>query len=306
MHKGLNISAIWQLVKIIKNEQINIVHTHSSVDHRLAGIAARITGKPIVRSRHLSTPISRSPISKALYMKLADRVITSGESIRQAMIINNRMSSGLIVSIPAGIDTNQFSLLRKMVDIRTILQIPRESFVVGIVGVLRSWKGHHDLIAAAKHIRDKIPNLKILIVGEGPQRSAIEQQVVDANLSDIIILAGHQKDPAPFMKAMDVVVLPSFANEATSQVLPQAMAMRRPVISTDIGSLPEVVINGKTGLSIPPRDIDALAGAIICLYSNKELRNKLVAAGYAHVQSNFTFDRMIDNTEAVYQKLLAI
>lgn len=306
MHKGLNISAIWQLVKIIKNEQINIVHTHSSVDHRLAGIAARITGKPIVRSRHLSTPISRSPISKALYMKLADRVITSGESIRQAMIINNRMSSELIVSIPAGIDTNQFSLLRKMLDIRTILQIPRESFVVGIVGVLRSWKGHHDLIAAAKHIRDKIPNLKILIVGEGPQRSAIEQQVVEANLSDIIILAGHQKDPAPFMKAMDVVVLPSFANEATSQVLPQAMAMRRPVISTDIGSLPEVVINGKTGLSIPPRDIDALAGAIICLYSNKELRNKLAAAGYAHVQSKFTFDRMIDNTEAVYQKLLAI
>ena len=86
MHKGLNISAILQLVKIIKNEQISIVHTHSSVDHRLAGIAARISGKPIVRSRHLSTPISRSPISKALYMKLADRVITSGESIRQAMI----------------------------------------------------------------------------------------------------------------------------------------------------------------------------------------------------------------------------
>jgi len=104
MHKGLNISAIWQLVKIIKNEQINIVHTHSSVDHRLAGIAARISGKPIVRSRHLSTPISRSPISKALYMKLADRVITSGESIRQAMIKNNRMSSDLIISIPAGID----------------------------------------------------------------------------------------------------------------------------------------------------------------------------------------------------------
>lgn len=306
MHKGLNISAIWQLVKIIKNEQINIIHTHSSVDHRLAGIAARICGKPIVRSRHLSTQISRSPISKALYMKLADRVITSGESIRQAMIKNNKMSSDHIVSIPAGIDTKQFSLQREMADIRPLFQIPRESFIVGIVGVLRSWKGHQDLIKATKHIRDKIPKLKILIVGEGPQRSAIEQQVIEDKLSDIIILTGHQIDPAPFMKAMDVVVLPSYANEATSQVLPQAMAMRRPVISTDIGSLPEVVINEKTGLSIQPRDIDALAGAIIRLYNNRELRKKLATAGYAHVQSKFTFDRMVDATEEVYQKLLVI
>lgn len=306
MHKGLNFSAIWQLIKIIKNEQINIIHTHSSVDHRLAGIAARISGKPIVRSRHLSTPISRSPISKALYMKLADRVITSGESIRQAMIENNRMSGDQIVSIPAGIDINQFSLQREMADIRSLYQIPKESFIIGIVGVLRSWKGHHDLIVAAKHIRNKIPKLKLLIVGEGPQRSAIEQQIIESNLSDIVIMTGYQKDPAPFMKAMDIVVLPSYANEATSQVLPQAMAMERPVISTDIGSLPEVVINEKTGLSIPPRDIDALAGALIRLYRNKSLRSELAKAGYAHVQSKFTFDHMIASTEAVYRKLLTL
>jgi len=305
MHKGLNISAIWQLVKIIKNEQINIIHTHSSVDHRLAGIAAHISGSPIVRSRHLSTPISRSPISKALYTKLADRVITSGESIRQAMIKNNRISSDHIISIPAGIDTNQFSLEREMVDIRSLYQIPKESFIIGIVGVLRSWKGHQDLIAAVKNLRDKIPKLKLLIVGEGPQRKAIEEQVIESNLSDIVILTGYQKDPAPFMKAMDIVVLPSYANEATSQVLPQAMAMRRPVISTNIGSLSEVVINEQTGLSIPPRDIDALANALIRLYRNKELRYELANSGYEHVQSKFTFNQMIDSTEAVYRKLLS-
>ena len=306
MHKGLNISAIWQLVKIIKSEQINIVHTHSSVDHRLAGIAARISGRPIVRSRHLSTPISRSPISKALYMRLADRVITSGESIRQAMIINNRMSSEHIVSIPAGIDVNQFSLKRKMIDIRPLYKIPKESFIVGIVGVLRSWKGHHDLIVSIKNIRDKIPNLKLLIVGEGPQRKAIEQQIIESNLSDIVTLTGYQKDPAPFIKVMDIVVLPSYANEATSQVLPQAMAMKRPVISTNIGSLTEVVVNEQTGLTIPPRDTEALSRALLRLYGNKKLRHKLANEGYIHIQSDFTFDHMIESTEAVYRKLLQI
>lgn len=305
MHKGLNVSAIWQLVNIIKKERINIVHTHSSVDHRLAGIAARISGCSVVRSRHLSTPISRSPLSKALYMKLADQVITSGESIRQAMISNNGMSSDHIVSIPAGIDTNQFSLDREMADVRSLYNITKNTFVIGIVGVLRSWKGHADLINAVKRIRDKIPKLKLLIVGEGPQRKAIEKQIIDLNLSNIVILTGHHKDPAPFMKAMDVVVLPSYSNEATSQVLPQAMAMRRPVISTNIGSLQEVVINEHTGLTVPPRDVDALTEAVIRIYANKSLGCKLADSGYLHVQAKFTFDQMINSTEAVYRKILA-
>jgi len=305
MNKGFNISAIWHLIKIIKNEQINIVHTHSSVDHRLAGIAARISGCSVVRSRHLSTPISRSPLSKALYMKLADQVITSGESIRQAMISNNGMSGDRIVSIPAGIDTNQFSLDRKMPDVRSLYNIPKDTFILGIVGVLRSWKGHSDLIDAVKRISYKIPKLKLLIVGEGPQRKAIEKQIINLNLSDIVILVGYQKDPAPFMKAMDVVVLPSYSNEATSQVLPQAMAMRRPVISTSIGSLQEVVINEQTGLTVPPRDVVALSEAVIRIYTNKNFGYKLAESGYLHVQSKFTFDQMINSTEAVYRKILA-
>lgn len=305
MHKGLNISAICKLVNIIKSEQINIVHTHSSVDHRLAAIAARISGCSVIRSRHLSTPISRSPLSKALYMKLADRVITSGESIRQAMILNNGMSSDQIVSIPAGVDTNQFSLNRKMIDIRPIYNISKDSFIIGIVGVLRSWKGHEDLINAVKSIIDKIPKLKLLIVGEGPQREAIKKQIKNLNLSDIVILTGHQKDPAPFMKAMDVFVLPSYSNEATSQVLPQAMAMKRPVISTNIGSLQEVVINEETGLTVPPRDINLLSKAVLRFYTDKSLRNKLAHSGYLHVQSKFTFEQMIKRTEAVYREVLA-
>jgi glycosyltransferase involved in cell wall biosynthesis len=103
---------------------------------------------------------------------------------------------------------------------------------------------------------------------------------------------------------MDIVVLPSYANEATSQVLPQAMAMKRPVISTNIGSLTEVVVNEQTGLTIPPRDTEALSLAILRLYGNKKLRHKLANEGYIHIQSNFTFDHMIESTEAVYRKLL--
>lgn len=303
MNKGINLSAIAALKRIIQDQGVDIVHTHSSVDHRLAGIAARLAGKPVVRSRHLSTPIKRSPISKFLYTKLADRVITSGEFIRKAMIEFNGMPAEKIVSIPAGIDVRQFSLDRDLPDIRSKFSISQDAFVVGIVGVLRSWKGHSDLIRAFAKMRQQVPGARLIIVGEGVQRPFIEAQIAECKLQEIAILTGYQKDPAPFIKAMDVVVLPSYANEATSQVLPQAMAMRRAVISTDIGGLPEVVINEKTGLVVPPRDIDALYSRLLALQRDPNLRHALANSGYEHVQSNFTFEGMIEKTEAVYRSL---
>ncbi len=306
MHKGLNLAAVVSFMKIIRAQRINIVHAHSSVDHRLAGLAARLSGIPVVRSRHLSTPIKRSPFSKALYTKLADRVITSGQFIRDAMITDNGMPPDHIVSVPAGIDVDQFSLTRDLPDVRSQLGLPPDIFVVGIVGVLRSWKGHADLIKAIDLVRKEIPGIRLLIVGEGPVREVLEQQIRDAGLQETVLMVGHQKDPAPYMKAMDVAVLPSYANEATSQVLPQAMAMRRPVITTNIGGLPEVVRHEDTGLLVPPRDIGALAKAILRLYQEPALRLKLADAGYEHTQRNFTFKGMIDRTHAVYADLLGI
>lgn len=304
MHKGLNLSAIAQFVNIIRKHQIDLVHTHSSVDHRLAGIAARLTRRPIVRSRHLSTPIKRSPFSKALYTRLADRVITSGQFIRDAMVEYNGMPAEQIVSIPAGIDVEQFSLARELPDVRAELGISAGAFVVGIVGVLRSWKGHADLVQAVRLLKAEIPGIKLLIVGEGPQRGALETLIHETGQEDNVLMVGHQKDPAPYMKAMDVVALPSFANEATSQVLPQAMAMRRPVISTNIGGLPEVVLHEKTGLLVPPRDCKAIAAALLRLQQDPQLRQRLADQGYRHAQENFTFEAMIDRTEAVYRSLL--
>jgi glycosyltransferase involved in cell wall biosynthesis len=304
MHKGLNIGAVVQFMGIIKSRHINVVHAHSSVDHRLAGIAARLSGCPIVRSRHLSTPIKRSPFSKALYTRLADRVITSGQFIRDAMINHNGMPPEHIVSIPAGIDVAQFSLARALPDMRAELGIAPSAFVVGIVGVLRSWKGHADLIHAVRLLSSEIPDLRLLIVGEGVQRDALETLIRETGMTHSVIMVGHQKDPAPYMKAMDVAVLPSYASEATSQVLPQAMAMQRPVIATNIGGLPEVVLHEKTGLLVPPRDSAALSAAILRLQRDPTLRQYLANEGYRHTQGNFTFEGMIDKTQSVYQALL--
>jgi len=304
MNKGLNLLAIFSLVRFIKKNHIEIVHTHSSVDSRTAGVAARISGIKVVRSRHISIPISKSRLTWWQYMKLADRVITSGSHIRNAMIKVNKMSAEKIISAPAGVDTKQFSINRKLKDIRPDYNLNNTHFVVGIVSVLRSWKGHKYLIEAIKIASKVIPNIRLIIVGSGPQEENIKKLINQIELKDYVILTGYQPDPALYYKAIDVMILPSYAGEATSQVLPQAMLMGKPVISTDTGGLSEVVIHNKTGLIVPTKNSLEIFNAIKILFDDDSLRNRLAEEGRVHALKNFTFEKMIETTEHVYLDLM--
>jgi glycosyltransferase involved in cell wall biosynthesis len=178
-------------------------------------------------------------------------------------------------------------------------------FVVGIVAVLRNWKGHSYLIqAVAKLVRAGRP-VKLLVVGAGPQEKNLRVLIQAERLEQSVLLAGYRQDVPNFIAAMDCMVLPSTENEATSQVLPQAMAMQVPVIATDVGGLSEVVIDRDTGLLIPPRDVEAIADAIGWIADHPGEARALAERGYAHCLENFTFDRMIDRTEQVYRSVLA-
>ena len=304
MNKGINIYSIIKFINIIRQFQIQVVHTHSSVDSRLAGIAASICGVKVVRSRHISVPVSKNYLTRWQYMNLADRIITSGSEIRKEMINKNHMNPRQIISAPAGVNTKQFNLDRALVDIRPKYNINKDFFLIGIVSVLRSWKGHKYLIEAIKKLKNKIPEIRLMIVGAGPQYEIIKKHIEQLKLEDYVFLTGHHADPAPFFKAMDVMVLPSYSGEATSQVLPQAMLMKKPVISTNIGGLSEVIINNETGLVVAPKDSIAIANAIEDLYGDEKLRNRLAKNGQEHALTYFTFENMIDVTQSVYQSLI--
>lgn len=306
MNKGINFFAIWNLVRYIKKNKIDIIHTHSSVDSRTAGIAGKIAGIKVVRSRHISLPISKSPLTWWQYMKLADKVITSGRDIRSNMIKDNKMLPNKIASAPAGVDTKIFSEDRNLKDIRPKYNIGSSDFLVGIVSVLRSWKGHRYLIEAIKMASNEISNIHLIIVGAGPQKDNIEKLVESLDIKEKVTLTGYQSNPEIFFNAMDLMVLPSFAGEATSQVLPQAMLMGKPVISTAAGGLSEVVIHNETGLIVPTKDSYEIFMAIKTIHNNNLLRKKLIKNGKKHALKNFTFDQMINTTENVYHEVLGL
>jgi len=304
MNKALNLSAVIKLVYYIKRKSINIVHTHSSVDSRTGGIAGKIAGIKVVRSRHISVPVSKSFFTWFQYAKIADKLITSGEFIREKLINENNIPPNQIVSAPAGVDETLFRFNVESEDIREKFKLKDTYYIIGMVSVIRSWKGHEYVIKAMPNLIKKIPNIHLLIVGDGPVKDQVLELIKKLSLEKYITLTGHQPNPVPFYKVMDIVILPSYAGEATSQTLPQAMLMKIPIVSTNIGGLPEVVINKKTGLVVRPKNSNDIYNNIFEIFSNKKLRDSIVKKAEQHALENFTFKKMVDTTENVYSELL--
>lgn len=301
MRKGFSLHTIRSTLEILRKNQVDLVHTHSSVDAKNCGLAARIARVPVVRSRHLTAPIKRNPLSKFVYMYLADCVLTSGQAIRERMIRINRMDPKRIFSVPAGVDTRHFHPAVDSSEVVKELQLGDDMFVVSIVAVIRSWKGHEFLIDAVARLLNENLKIKLLIVGTGPHEPLIMQQIQRLGIADRIVMTGYRTDVPELMRASNCVVLPSTKNEATSQALPQAMAERIPVISSSAGGLTEVVQDRENGLLVPPEDSDALAEAIRWIYTNQEEARAMADRAYHHCMRNFTFDKMIEDTDAAYQ-----
>jgi len=305
IRKGLDVAGIAHCLRAIRAHRIDLVHTHSSPDAWACGMAARLAGARVVRSRHLSTPAKRAWSTRIVYGKLADRVITSGRAIRDHLIEIEALDPERIVSIPAGIDVRRFAPVADARAVRRELGYTDVDYVVGIVAVLRSWKGHAHLIAAVHRLCTEGVPARLLVVGAGPQEGALKRQIKELAMENRVLVAGYRSDVPRLIGAMDLAVLPSTRNEATSQALPQALAMKVPVIATAVGGLPEVVIDQQTGLLVPPASTEALYQAIRWAQLHRPEMKEMAERGHAHVHANFTFEKMVDRTEAVYRELMA-
>jgi glycosyltransferase involved in cell wall biosynthesis len=186
---------------------------------------------------------------------------------------------------------------------RARLDLPADAILIGIVATLRSWKGHADLIDAFAQLA--LPNLRLVIVGDGPQRQNLETRIAEAGLGDRARLVGHHDDVLPWLSAFDMFALPSYANEGVPQALIQAMSAGLPCVTTDIGAIPEIALPDRTALVVPPRDIAALATAIGKLAGDPDLRARLGGEARRHVEARFARGAMLDAMETVFREAIA-
>jgi glycosyltransferase involved in cell wall biosynthesis len=295
---------IGRLVRLIGLQRIDLIHTHSSVDSWCGGIAGRLKRIRVVRSRHLASEVRPGLNAKIVYGVLPDRVISSGRHIRDRLLALTKGDPAMHASVPAGADAARFHPGVDAEPVRRELSLGASDQVVGIVAVLRNWKGHEILLEACARAVTELPGLKLLVVGEGPQRPRIEQRIARLGLGARVILTGHREDVPALMKAMHVCVLPSLQNEATSQVMPQAMLVGTPVICSSAGGLSEVVQDGTTGRVVAPGDIDGLARALVAVWREPDRTRQMAQDARAHALRELTFERQIATTEAVYRELL--
>jgi glycosyltransferase involved in cell wall biosynthesis len=304
MRGQFDLRAIRDLYRLIRKHDITVVNTHSGKDTWVGSLAAKLARVPLlIRTRHLSLPISTSPLN--FVHKLADGIVTTGVTIRDEMVRVNGVAPDKIVSIATGVSLDHFNpQIADGVKIRQELGLSADCQVVTMVAVMRGMKRHDLLVQAAASLKNDFPQVKYLLVGEGPGNDSITNMITAAGLQDDFILTGYRGDIPDILSASDVVVLTSDRNEGVPQSLSQAMAMERAVIAAPIGSIPELIHDNETGLLAQTGDALSFATAIGRLLQDPELRTRLGKAARKHVLSDYTDDIMAARTIAFYRQLL--
>ena len=276
----------------------DVVNTHSSADSWLTGLACATLKNPpvIVRTRHISAPVSGNAFNRWLYRQ-AKGVVTTGESLRRHLLETLGLDPARVASVPTGIDIERFTPADKTAA-KIALGLDPQHKHLGIVATLRSWKGHLFLLDAFAQLNR--PGLHLLIVGEGPMRGPIEEKIAALGIGGRVTLAGQRSDPEHWLQAMDVFCLPSYANEGVPQAILQAMLCGLPIVTTPVGAILEAVSDGDTALVVPPKDAPALADAIARLLDDGARSARLGDAAHRVASADFSRDAMLDKMEHLF------
>jgi len=298
-----NLGTGWALRRLVQREKVDFLNTHSSLDSWVGMFALAGLQKPLlVRTRHLSTPVKGSWPTRRLYQAPA-AIITTSQGIKELLQHRVGVDPQRVFSIPTGVSLTEFAPRDADAGLRSRWQIPADSFIWGMVSVLRSWKGHLYALEALQELLRSGLQTHLVVVGEGPYRSLIEPHIQELGLEAHVRLVGYQEDVAPWLALMDVMVMASYAHEGVPQAALQALAMGKPVVGTTVGGIPEVIRPGETGLLAPPKDPQALAQALRQLREHPELRQEMGRRGRDLVVQKYSLEQMAASVEAVYDRV---
>jgi len=290
---------LFGLKKIISDNGIDIVNTHSGKDTWVGGLAAKLAGAKFIRTRHLSNPISSSRTN--FINELADYIFTTGESVRDDMIKFNRIMPNKIKSVPTGIDSSVFDPEKYNRDFfRQQFNLKDDEIAIGIVAVLRQFKRHDLFLEMAKNLvetnLDK--RLRFFIAGEGANREKIEGLILNFDLGNNVTMLGHIDNVPEFLSALDIFVLSSDSKEGVPQSVMQALFMGKSVVATNSGSTKDLLNSNNFQLVGTDSSLELVKGVSHYIDNDKIERRGVL------INSRFSLDSMSKAVIKVYKDLL--
>jgi|GEM_PF-2315148 glycosyltransferase involved in cell wall biosynthesis len=310
---SVNVTAVGELFRIVRKKKVQVVHSHEAIDSSLA-LPLYWAGIPLVRSRHWM--INRHPNwgKKNFFQHSCNKLIATSKEILETFRDNYQIPSNKLVMIGEGADSppsvEEISRLRD--HFRKTWGIPAEAPVFGIIGIIRGEKGHFSFLEAAFRILQQQSNAYFVIVGEGAMERTLELRCIDMlrqksrefpGIHTRIILTGFYQDIHEPYCGIDVIVIPS-SSEGQSKVGPEALMHGKAVIASRVGGLPEIIENEKTGLLIPPNNVDALYSAMLSLAKDNSLRQKLARQGRDYAQAHLRFDLRMEELLSCYESCI--
>jgi glycosyltransferase involved in cell wall biosynthesis len=310
---GIDVEAIpyrgdldWRATKRIREilirHQVDLVHVHSRRGADIwGGLAARKFGLPCVLSRRVDNP-ERAWAVAAKY-RLYDHVIAISEGIRNVLIADG-LPPGRVSCVRSAVDWARFQQPADKAGLVSRFDLPEDAMVIGIAAQLIPRKGHDVLLEALSDLVARWPTLQLLVMGKGPSESAIREQIRTRDLGRHVQLVGFVEDLEHVLPSLDFLVHPA-RTEGLGVVLLQAASAGIAVIACDAGGMPEAVIDQKTGLLVPPDDVDALMAAMESLLSDPERAQAYGAKGRERMLASFSIAAMAQGNANVYRELMA-
>lgn len=304
MRKSWDLFALVQLMKLIRDIRPDLIHTHSSKDSWLGGMAGFLMRVAIVRTRHVSIPVRGHHLNWAY--RFPHKIMTTAERISQILVENGLCDASRVCVLPTGVDLSRFHSGATGEAFRAEFAIPEGVLLVGLIANLRKSKGIEHFLAAAKILKDKGSPVRFFIVGDGHWRDIFREEADRLSLLDgTVTFTGYRDDIPDVMAALDILVIASTGTEGIPQVALQAMSMGVPVVGTEVGGVPEAILPGGGGVVVPPADPLAISFKINELIEDQHLRARMGASGKNWVYEHYSLNKMVEETERIYGEVLA-
>lgn len=318
-----DVVAFWKLYRLFRRNRFHVVHTHTSKAGLLGTLAARLAGtRAVVYSPHghifyraaAIRGVSESRLKLATFFLLrklaehqADKVVALTDHDLAEQVRLGLAPASKYVVINNGIATAPFRQISPAARdrIRVAFGLSGAFPIVGTVGRLSGEKGQRFLVEAFPRVRDRFPNAKLLLVGDGPSRPELECAVRRLNLSEHVRFAGVRADVPEMLSAMHCFVLPSLY-EAQGIAIVEAMAAGTPVVATRVGGVPGIISDLQDGMLISPGDPDAIADAVTRLAEDPCLARQFADRGRAKVAAHLTVDHMVLQHDRLYKEVLKV